>query len=152
MSSSFGDMPGYLSEPTMPERAEEVEGGTGGLGWVVFGGIMIIIVGFLNMLYGIAAIDGARFYADDARFIFGDLNTWGWVHLALGAIQFCSGFLILFGSNFGRWIGIFSASANAITQMVFIDAYPLLALSIIGIDILVIYGLAAHAGSRIVET
>ena len=136
----------------MPDRGTGVEGGTGGLGWVVFGGIMIIIVGFLNVLYGIAAIDGARFYADDARFIFGDLNTWGWVHLALGAIQFCAGFLVLFGSNFGRWIGIFSASLNAITQMLFIDAYPLLALSIIGIDILVIYGLAAHAGSRIVET
>ena len=152
MSSSFGDMPGYLSEPTMPERAQEVDGGTGGLGWVVFAGIMIIIVGFLNMIYGIAAIDGAKFYADDARFIFGDLNTWGWVHLGLGALQFCAGFLILFGSDFGRWIGIFSAGLNAITQMVFIDAYPLLALSIIGIDILVIYGLAAHAGSRIVET
>jgi hypothetical protein len=74
------------------------------------------------------------------------------VHVATGAIQFCAGFLILFGSNLGRWIGIFSAAANAITQMVFIDAYPLLSLSIIGIDILVIYGLAAHAGSRIVET
>ena len=145
-------MPGYLSEPTIPDQAGPGEGGTGGLGWVVFAGIMVIIAGFVNMLYGIAAIDNASFYADDTRFIFGDLNTWGWVHVGLGALQFCAGFLILFGSDFGRWIGILSAGLNAITQMVFIDAYPLLALSIIGIDILVIYGLAAHAGSRIVET
>jgi hypothetical protein len=37
--------------------------------------------------YGIAAIDNAHFYVANARYVFGDLNTWGWFLLALGVAQ-----------------------------------------------------------------
>ena len=152
MSSSQGTgVPGYLSEPTSPDDNTNRYEGTGGLGWVAFAGMIVIIVGFVNLIYGIAAIDGARFYADEARFIFGDLETWGWVHVVLGSIQFCAGFAILFGSNLGRWIGVVTAGVNAVTQLLFIDAFPLLAVAIVGLDILVLYGLVAHGGRRMAD-
>ena len=49
-----------------------------GYGLVTFAGVMLMIVAVLNTLYGIAAIDEAHFFVADARYVFGDLNTWGW--------------------------------------------------------------------------
>src|SRR5215211_901159 len=59
-----------------------------GQGLVTFAGIMLMIAAVLNMLYGIAAIDQANFLTQNARYVFGDLNTWGWFVVALGVGQF----------------------------------------------------------------
>ena len=119
-----------------------------GLGWVVFAGIMLSIVGILNIVYGIAAIDNANFYAAGANYVITDLNTWGWFLLGVGAVQFLAAFGIWAGSEWGRWVGIISAGCNAILQMFFIPAFPLLSVSLFAVDILVIYGLVAYGGRR----
>jgi hypothetical protein len=117
-------------------------------GWATFAGVMLAIVGILNIIYGIAAIDSANFYVNDARYVISDLNTWGWVMLVIGAIQFCAAFSIFAGTEWGRWVGILAAGLNCIAQLLFLPAYPLLALALFSVDILVIYGLVAHAGRR----
>jgi hypothetical protein len=119
-----------------------------GLGWLVFAGIMLSIVGILNIVYGIAAIDNANFYAAGANYVITDLNTWGWFLLGVGAVQFLAAFGIWAGSEWGRWVGIISAGCNAILQMFFIPAFPLLSVSLFAVDILVIYGLVAYGGRR----
>ena len=58
-------------------RADAVYDEDRGLGWIVFAGIMLSIVGILNIVYGIAAIDDANFYAAGANYVITDLNTWG---------------------------------------------------------------------------
>ena len=118
-----------------------------GLGWLVFAGIMLSIIGILNIVYGIAAIDKSSFYTANAHYVITDLKTWGWVVLGVGAIQFLAAFGIWAGSEWGRWVGIISAGANAIVQMFFISAYPFWALSLFTLDLLVIYGLVVY-GSR----
>jgi hypothetical protein len=119
-----------------------------GAGWVTFAGIMISIVGILNCIYGIAAIDSANFYVNDAKFILSDLNTWGWVVLLIGVVQLLAAFLIFSRNAFGRWVGVLTAAANAVVQLMFLPSYPLAALAIFSIDILVIYGLVAYGGHR----
>jgi hypothetical protein len=119
-----------------------------GSGWLTFAGIMLAIVGLMNIVYGIAAIDSANFYVNNARYVFSDLNTWGWIMLCIGAVQFAAAFAVFSNVTWGRWIGILSASGNAIFQLFFIPSYPLLALALFAIDILVIYGLVAHGGRR----
>ena len=57
-----------------------------GAGWVMFAGIMILIVAVLNIIYGFAAIDNSKFFVEDTKFILSDLNTWGWIILI---IWFC---------------------------------------------------------------
>jgi hypothetical protein len=59
-----------------------------GQGLVTFAGVMLMIAAVLNSLYGIAAIDKANVFVNDARYVFGDLSTWGWFVLALGVLQF----------------------------------------------------------------
>jgi|HigsolmetaAR201D_1030396.scaffolds.fasta_scaffold03771_9 hypothetical protein len=129
------------------ERAARTDSGTydGGInGWMLFAGVMLMIVGILNFVYGIAAVDSASFYIDDARYVFSDLNTWGWIILIIGALQITGGASLLAGGEWGRWIGILTAGANAIAQLLFLPSFPLLSLALFSIDILILYGLIAR--------
>jgi hypothetical protein len=116
-----------------------------GQGWVLFAGIMILIVGIMNVVYGIAAIDNSTFFIQDARYVvFQDLNTWGWILLVVGVVQLVAAFGIWSRRGWGRWIGIISAGGNAVVQLLFISSFPLASLALLAIDILVIYGLASY--------
>jgi hypothetical protein len=119
-----------------------------GEGWVTFAGIMIAIVGILNFIYGIAAISKSHFYTNEATYILSDLNTWGWVIMITGIVQFCAALAIFGHVEWGRWVGIATASINSIIMLIFIPAYPLGALAMFAIDILVIYGLVAYGGRQ----
>jgi len=119
-----------------------------GQGLVTFAGVMLMIAAVLNTLYGIAAIDNANVFVHNARYVFGDLNTWGWFLVGLGVIQFFAALAIWRGTPWGRWFGVASASANAILQTLWLPAYPILALTILPLDIIAIYGLLAYGGRR----
>src|SRR5215212_8249035 len=110
-------------------------------GLVTFAGVMIMIAAVLNTLYGIAAIDKATFFVNDARFVFADLQTFGWLVVALGVTQFFAALAIWRGIPWGRWFGVACASVNMILQMLWIPSAPVLALTILALDIVVIYGL-----------
>ena len=77
-----------------------------GSGWLLFAGIMIVTVGILNAIYGIAAIGDSTFFVADQKFILSGLNTWGWVMLVLGVLQIVAAFSIWSANSFGRWFGI----------------------------------------------
>ena len=119
-----------------------------GQGLVTFAGVMITIAATLNVLYGIAAIDNAHVFVNNAKYVFGDLNTWGWFLLALGIAQAFAAFAIWRGTPWARWFGVACASVNAILQTLWIPAYPILAMTILALDITVIYGLLAYGGRR----
>jgi hypothetical protein len=116
-----------------------------GGGWVGFAGVMIGLVGVLNVIYGIAAISNSNFYVRDVQYVFGDLKTYGWVLLFVGAVQLVGAFGIFARTAWGRWIGILTAGANMIVQLLLLPAQPLFALAIFAIDVLIIYGLVAYA-------
>jgi hypothetical protein len=119
-----------------------------GAGWLLFAGIMVTIAGTLNIIWGIAAIDKAHFFIEDERFIISDLSTWGWIILFVGIIQVIAAFSIWAGGEFGRWIGMLGAGLSAIGALLSIPAYPLWSLCIFGVDLLILYGLAAYGGHR----
>jgi hypothetical protein len=132
--------------PLIKERA--VEERARGAGWLFFAGIMIFIAGVLNCVWGIAAIDDARFFVEDQRFILSDLDAWGWITLLIGVIQLIAAVSIWTGGEFGRWVGIFGASISAIGALLAMPAFPLWSLAIFGVDVLIIYGLVTYGGHR----
>lgn len=125
------------------------QGEKSGAGWVMFAGIMLLIAGVLNVIYGIAAVDNSKFFIHETQYILSDLNTWGWITIVLGALQIIAAFSIWAGGAFGRWFGIAVASLSAIGALLEIPAYPFWSLTIFAIDILIIYGLAAYGGQPI---
>jgi hypothetical protein len=121
-----------------------------GHGWVTFGGVLLLILGTLNVIDGIAAIGKAHFYVANAHFVFGDLKTWGWVALCLGALQLLVGLGVFAKNQFARWTGVVVLSLNAIAQLLMMPAYPFWSLTLFAVDILAVYGLIAY-GDRITD-
>jgi hypothetical protein len=119
-----------------------------GQGLVTFAGVMLMIAGVLNVVYGIAAIDKANVFTQHAHYVTGNLNTWGWFLLAFGILQFAGAFAVWRGASWGRWFAVACASLNAILQTLWIPAYPILAITILTLDIIAIYGLLAYGGRR----
>ncbi len=148
MADEYGTM--GASDPALGTRSSVggYDDPEKGLGWVIFAGTMLAIVGVLNIIYGIAAISDSKFYAQNVEYIVSSLNTWGWIILILGALQFGAAISIWGGTEWGRWVGIATAGLNAIAQLIFIAAFPFSALAIFAVDILIIYGLIAYGGRK----
>jgi uncharacterized membrane protein HdeD (DUF308 family) len=134
--------------PSGTERRAREYDSEHGQGWVTFAGMMLAVLGILNVIYGFAAIDSANVYVGDTQYVFGDLNLWGWFLVLVGAVQVVAAFSIWSGTEWGRWVGVASAGVNAILQLLFMPAFPLLALSLFAVDVLVLYALIQYGGRR----
>jgi hypothetical protein len=119
-----------------------------GSGWVTFAGILLLIVGTLNTIEGIAAISKSSFFVANTKYIAGDLRAWGWTVLFIGIAQLLIGLGVFARNQFSRWAGVAILSLNAIAQLMMIPAYPFWSLAIFTLDILAVYGLVAY-GSRL---
>jgi hypothetical protein len=115
-------------------------------GWVTFAGVMLFIVGVLNVIYGIAAIGDSSFFVQDQKYILSNLNTWGWVTLILGVFQFFAAFSLWSGGIYGRVVAIFAASLSAIAALLSIPAYPFWSLAVFAISIIIIHQVAVYGG------
>jgi hypothetical protein len=122
-----------------------------GYGWVMFAGVLLLMLGTLNFIEGLAAVGNAHFFTANANYIAGSLNTWGWVVLCIGVLEWAVGCGVFIKNQFSRWVGVVVLAGNAIVQLMMIPAYPFWSLSIFTLDILAIYGLIAH-GKRIAES
>ena len=113
-----------------------------GTGRALLAATLLVIVGTLNIIYGIGALDGANIFANDKRYILTDLNTMGWVLIVLGVIQLAGGFSLMAGNAFGRVIGIIGASLGAIGALLSIGgAYPWWSLAIFFLCIYIVHGI-----------
>jgi len=113
-----------------------------GAGRVVFAAVMLLIVGTLNIIYGIGALDDANIFTNDTRYILTNLNTLGWVLIILGVIQLTGGFSLMAGNAYGRVIGIIGGSLGAIAALLSIGgAYPWWSLGIFVLCIYVVHGI-----------
>jgi hypothetical protein len=137
-----------VGDPHHPGVLESDYDDRHGQGLVTFAGVMLMIVAVLNTIYGIAAIGDANFFVHGARYVFGDLQTWGFFLVALGVAQGLAALAIWRGVPWGRWFGVASASVNMILQMLWIPAYPILSITLLAIDVFIIYGLLAYGGRR----
>jgi hypothetical protein len=120
-----------------------------GAGWLLFAGIVMALVGILDIIYGIAAISRSHFFDTNAEYIVSNLRTWGWIAVGLGAVQLLAAFSIWRGGSFGRWFGILVAGLSAIAALMSLNGAPFWSLAVFAIDLLVIYGLAAYGGQHL---
>ena len=109
--------------------------------------MLLLVAGFWNMIYGIAAIANSHVFAANAHYVFGDLRTWGWITLIFAVLLLVAGGGVMAGNQLARWFGVVVVGLNAINQMFFIPAYPFWSLTIIAMDVVALYGLCAY-GSR----
>jgi hypothetical protein len=122
------------------------------VGFTVFAGVMMIMMGMLHALWGLAAIIEDEFFVATRNYLYDvDVTGWGWVHLIAGAIVILAGFWVFTGAVWARTIGVILAVLSAIANFLTIPYYPVWSLVIIAVDIVVIWALTVR-GRDITET
>jgi hypothetical protein len=113
-----------------------------GAGRVVFAAVLLLIVGTLNIIYGIGALDDANYFVNDTRFVLDNLNTLGWVLIILGVIQLTGGFSLMAGNTYGRVIAIVGGSLGALGAILSIgQGNPWWSLAVFFLCIYVVHGI-----------
>ena len=135
-----------MTSAAMHSRGRQVAEGRG-YGLLIFASVLLLVVGFWNVIQGISAIAQSRVFVGGAHYVFGDLRAWGWIALIFGVLQLVAGVGVLIGNQLARWFAVVVLALNAIDQMFFIPAYPFWSLTIIAMDVVALYGLCAY-GSR----
>jgi energy-converting hydrogenase Eha subunit E len=129
----------------MEARQTRPPAGAAYSGWIAFAGVMMVILGSLDALWGLAAIlnDEVVVVGGNGALIF-DITTWGWVHLILGLAVALTGVGLITGNSAARVAGIFFVAVNAIAQIVWFPAAPLWAFLLIVLDTVIIYQLTVN--------
>ena len=109
---------------------------------MVFAAILLMLVGTINIIYGIGALDDANVFVNDTRFILTNLNTLGWVLIILGVIQLTAGFSLITGNTYGRVIGIIAGTFGALGALLSIGGNrPWWSLCVFALCVYVVYGI-----------
>lgn len=116
-------------------------------GWILFASVMMMLAGGLQATFGLIAVlnDEWVVWGNRASLYF-DLTTWGWLHMIIGTIVVVCGLGLLTGNLFARIVGILVAVGSLVTNFLFVPAYPVWALTIIVVDVLVIWAITVHGG------
>ena len=114
--------------------------------WSGFAAVMIFLAGMFTFLYGLGAVlnDEAVTVGGNGGVIVWDFTVWGWVHIALGAAMVAVSAGLVATKSWARWLAVLFATLNAIAQVTIITAFPIWALIVIALDVVVIYHLTAR--------
>lgn len=116
-------------------------------GWIRLGGILILIISFIDFFEGLIAILRDEYYVlTPNQIVVFDLTTWGWITLLWSFVLAVVGFALLAGATWARWTAIVIASLNFLVQLGFVGSaqYPLWALTMLSLNVIVVYALVVR--------
>ena len=123
-----------------------------GVGRAVFVAILFLIIGTLNIIYGIAAVGNAHFF-NNTQYVFSSLHTWGWITIIVGVIQLTAGFSLFGGGAYGRIIGIIAATIGALESLLSIGGtHPWWSLAIFALCVWILHGLIVFGEEEPAQT
>lgn len=132
---------------SVPRQSMEAQSEvTGWVGWIVFAGTMMTLVGTFHVIQGLVALFDNGYYlvTQTGLVVSVDYTTWGWAHLLAGVVVLGAGLGLFTGRTWARVVGVLVASISMILNFAFIAAFPVWSLTIIALDVLVIYAITAH--------
>ncbi|WP_017540897.1 DUF7144 family membrane protein [Nocardiopsis halophila] len=113
-------------------------------GWRVFAASMLVFGGAINFVQGMVASFASDFYrVEQGGTLLFDYAAWGLVLAVWGAVLMAAGAAALSGRMWARAVGVLAAGLNAVAQLAFVEPYPVWAVLVIAVDVLVVYGLTA---------
>ena len=114
-------------------------------GFAVFGGVIMIMAGFCQGFMGLVGVLSNEFYVGNRNYVFEfDANTWGWIHLLIGILVLVAGAGVVTGRTWARAVGITFAALSALVTFAFVPYYPFWSLTIIALNVVVIWALAVY--------
>lgn len=115
------------------------------IGWISFAGFMLILGGSFAIFAGLGGIINPDSFVVTQDNVFKlSTTSWGWWHLIVGAIVLLSGFGVFAGNVLARTVGVIAATISGISAFVWMPIYPVWGVTLVAIDVAIIWALTAH--------
>jgi len=113
---------------------------------VTFAAILMFVVAGLEALSALLAFAGTGWWVTEVgNLVYANFVVWGIVDLIIAFIALYAGIDLLRGGAFGVVMGYLFAVVAAIRWLFVIPAAPVLAVVVIALCVMVIYGLAKYS-------
>ena len=113
---------------------------------LTFAAVMMFVVAGFEALAALFAFAGTGWWVTDmGNLVYANLVLWGIVDLVIALIALYAGIDILRGGAYGLMVGYLFAVVGAIRWLFVIPAAPVLAVVVIALCVMVIYGLAKYS-------
>jgi hypothetical protein len=121
---------------------------TGWVGWIVFAGTMMAILGVFHMFEGLIALFRHAYivFPTTGLTIQVSYTQWGWLQLIAGALVFLAGLALFTGRLWARTLAVVLVIVSALVNFAWASSFPVWSLTLLAIDFLVIYAIIAHGG------
>ena len=128
-----------VQQPTEPARSGAA------VGFTVFASVIMLTIGTFQVFAGMTALINDEFFVVTQEWVFQfDATTWGWIHLIFGVVVFLAGMALYSGQVWARTVGVILAVASAVISFAWLPWYPIWAVIVITLDVLVIWALTVH--------
>ncbi|MEV8513196.1 hypothetical protein [Dactylosporangium sp. NPDC051484] len=122
-------------------------------GWVTFAGVLLVVLGVLNILEGLVALLQRQVaFIDGSSLVVVNLTGLGIVMIVFGALLTACGIGLLAHNNVARIAAIVIVSLHALAQIGSLGAYPVWSLLMITLDVIILYALTVHWAPLELET
>ena len=137
-------VPGGLSDPTGSSVGARAV--THRPGMVTFAAILMFVVAGLEALSALLGFAGTGWWVTEAgNLVYANFVVWGIVDTIIALIALYAGIDLLRGGAFGVVMGYLFAVVAAIRWFFVIPAAPVLAVVVIALCVMVVYGLAKYS-------
>jgi hypothetical protein len=119
-----------------------------GSGWLIFAGTILGLAGLMRIIDALWAFGYKGSLPDNLKngVLGSNVKNYAWTWLLVGILLIICSILILYRSQFARWIGFIAAAIMALSAMTWMPYYPVWSLMYVGIAVLVFYALARWVG------
>ena len=115
------------------------------VGLTAMAGILLLLAGVFQFFEGLAAVvKGNLFVKTPNNTAARRGGVGGWIHLVIGIVAIVVGFSVLAGRSWARVFAIVLAFLSAVSNFMFIPYYPVWAISIMVLDVAVIWALTNY--------
>jgi hypothetical protein len=133
---------------TVPSQYTEEPEISGWVGWIVFAGTMMMLLGIFHMFEGLIALfrHTQIAFPTSGLTIQVSYTQWGWLQLIAGALVFAAGLGLFTGRMWARVLGVILVAVSALVNFAWATVFPVWSVTLLAIDFFVIYALIAHGG------
>jgi hypothetical protein len=137
---------------TAPERAShDIPPGSNptAMAFASFAGVMLLIMGAIQVLQGIAAIAADEVFVTGIKYAYKlDVTAWGWIHTVIGAIAVAAAFGIFADKIWAYVVGIAIACLAALANFAFLPYYPLWSIVVIAFSVVAIWAMCTQISTK----